>query len=196
MTLKTKISIFSLIMFISLVSVGFASWTIATPEQSQTSSPSVITSESSIDSSKYVTTVETTNFTYYSNGFTTDGGDIVDNGTLTIKLNVSTNCLKFKFKLKFSDAINKDINDKNIFTSITYKVKSESSEIALAEGSVTEFEFEFDWSKLSSNNIIISFTFNKDHNDFYEDVYKPILKENINIFSYNITVTDVIQVDE
>ena len=34
------------------------------------------------------------------------------------------------------------------------------------------------------------------HNDFYEDVYKPILKENINIFSYNITVTDVIQVDE
>ena len=101
MTIKTKISFLAFIMFLSLISIGFASWTLSKPEMNQTSDNSPISAEEAINSSKYVTKLDSTNFTYFPNGFTSSEGEIIDSGTLSIKFNVSSQCLKFKFKLVF-----------------------------------------------------------------------------------------------
>ena len=193
MTLKTKFSIFAFIMFLSLISMGFASWTIShTVSEPQMTSYS-ITSEEAINSSKYVTKLDSINFTYFPNGFTSSEGEIIDSGTLTIKFNVSSQCLKFKFKLGFNELINKDI-DNTVFDSISYKVTNEDGSDILLQGNDTEFEF--DLSSLSNNIIVISFTFVQNKEDFYNKVYEPILKGNENIFSYNITVTDIEEVEK
>ena len=163
MTIKTKISFLAFIMFLSLISIGFASWTLSKPEMNQTSDNSPISAEEAINSSTYVTKLDSTNFTYFPNGFTSSEGEIIDSGTLTIKFNVSSQCLKFKFKLGFNELINKDL-DNTVFDSISYKVTNEDGSDILLQGNETEFEF--DSSSLSNNIIVISYTFVQNNEDF------------------------------
>lgn len=188
MTLKSKISIFTFIMFLSLISIGFASWTIATPEQNKTTDNSPITAEDAINSYEHVSIVSSTNFTYFSNSFTNADGELTDSGNVTIKLNIKKTCKSLSFELKFSSDISAEMT---IFDSITYS--TDNSGIPSGTGTKIEIE-DLDFGSNESIEVEFTFVFTKATN-FKEDVYS-VLKDNTNIFAVSLTVNELNPVEE
>lgn len=195
MTIKSKISILTFIMFLSLISIGFASWTIATPEQNKTSDNSPITAEDTIDSFEHLEIVESTNFTYFANGFTTADGTITDSGTMTVKLKfISTNLSKFTLELKFDSAIDADFKK---FDSITYSISNSTYEEKTVSGEGT-IVIDIERSKITpdaENCFTLTFVFNENHDTFKSDIYSVLEVLNTNkeqnIFAVSLTVTEL-----
>ena len=81
MSLKSKITMFAIIMYLSLICVGFASWTLSVDTKDAVSSDNVITSETIINSNDEITIGKVTNFKYFNNGFI-DENDIENRNSI------------------------------------------------------------------------------------------------------------------
>lgn len=93
--MKKRINYYVLLLFasLSLISIGFASWSISNPEPSQNASSSgLVSSEGIINASDYITTT-ITNFEYFNTGFIVrdESADMVslsNEGILSIKVSI------------------------------------------------------------------------------------------------------------
>ena len=147
MTKKFMISLIALLSSISLVSIGFASWTIAAGNNSISGT---ITAEDVMYTDHYVTITKAKPLTYCSLGFVNPDNQsvIVNKGVLD--LNIQLKNLK-EFKTKFSTSTS-NINSLGVDISLSYESQgtyqylfntNSSNELVFDEGKITTTDTTF-----------------------------------------------------
>ena len=99
MSKKPKILVAMLFMYVSLICVGFASWTISnngSGSGSSSASASII-ADDVINSSEIVNISDFTVFDYFKNGFVNNDGYITASGNITAKLTLMIDKCKTVF---------------------------------------------------------------------------------------------------
>ena len=97
MKTNVKLIIIALIGCITLISVGFAAWTVTKPLDKYEGSFDVIVFES-MDNAKYIEIADSTVFDYYNTGFVENDDTITKTGNITVSFNLKINDYKDSFK--------------------------------------------------------------------------------------------------
>lgn len=98
MKTNIKLIIIALIGCITLISVGFAAWTVTKPLDKYEDNFDVIVFES-MDNAKYIEIAQSTVFDYYNTGFVEDDNvTISQTGEITVSFNLKVNDYKKSFK--------------------------------------------------------------------------------------------------
>ncbi len=126
--MKKRINYYVLLLFasLSLISIGFASWSISNPEPSQNASSSgLVSSEGIINASDYITTT-ITNFEYFNTGFI-----VRDEFNETVSLS-NEGILSIKVSIKDSTKFNSlNLTNPTLNITLYQKQKKEEGKISL-----------------------------------------------------------------
>lgn len=108
--LRIQYSIFIILAFLSIMSVGFASWVTAN-DSPISSIEGSIQVDDVIESNEYITNVSPTKLKFYKTGFVTNEGSISQTGTMSIELTIDIKKCKETFK---------DVTSLNLYFTTTY----------------------------------------------------------------------------
>ena len=90
MSVKSKITMLAIIMYLSLICVGFASWSISVePGDSQTGSNQIVT-QPVVNTSDAITVNSTQSFRYFNNGFISNENSLVYSATIEVNITIGT----------------------------------------------------------------------------------------------------------
>ncbi len=112
--LRIQYSIFIILAFLSIMSVGFASW-VTTTDSPISSIEGSIQVDDVIESNEYITNVSPTKLKFYKTGFVTNEGSISQTGTMSIELTIDIKKCKETFK---------DATSLNLYFTTTYSDNS------------------------------------------------------------------------
>lgn len=181
MSLKSKITMFAIIMYLSLICVGFASWTLSVDTKDAVSSDNVITSETVINSNDEITIGQVTNFKYFNNGFIDE-----ENFTLTYSAKITVELIVNKEKCA---EVSAELNINELisglaFDSITCVIDGSS------DNTVYGTKVTIDTSLMTSDTVTLVYTLNASKDTFISKVYTPLYtNQDKNIFSIELNVT-------
>lgn len=180
MSMKSKITMFAIIMYISLVCVGFASWTFSISTKDISTDNSVISAETIINTSDEITLGDVTTFKYFNNGFIDNDNKLSYVTTLEIDLTIDkSSCAEVTAELKINELIT-GLKFDNISCTI-----SGSSDTTTYGTKVT-----IDTTKLSSNEITLVYTLTANKETFIQNIFNPLFNnQDKNIFSIELNVT-------
>ena len=198
--LRIQCSILIILAFLSIISVGFASW-VTTTDSVISSVTGTIQVDDIIESNEYITKVEPTSLKYYKTGFVSNDGEITQTGTMSIALTINIDKCKSTFKnatsfnlyltTTYSDSFNLFNNSNDLPVNISIGDDNinqlVSNDIATNGNECTSKIVINDLSK-SEVVITIYFSFTNNKNTF-TDIYKS-LKESTFKYSAKITSND------
>lgn len=105
MSKKPKIIVAMFFMYVSLICVGFASWTIGggSGNPSSASANGLIETDDVINTDDYIDfNGEIEGFSFYQSGFLNENNEIVDNGSIIAHYNIDINSCKITFDSKIT----------------------------------------------------------------------------------------------
>lgn len=181
MSVKSKITMLAIIMYLSLICVGFASWSISVDSNDAVTSGDVISTESVINTSDAITVISTESFRYFNNGFISDEDTLVYSANIRVTISIDkSKCEEATAEIK----LNQDVIGLG-FDSISSVIEG-SSDTTTYESKVT-----IDVSKINTDEITIVFTLNSNKDDFTSKVFEPIYTygKTMNIFNIELNVT-------
>ena len=210
MSKKPKILAAMLFMYVSLICVGFASWTIS----GGGSNPSSATANGLIETDDVINTDdyidfngEIEGFSFYQSGFLNENNEIVDNGSIIAHYNIDINSCKMTFASKITVIVTLQYAagvsytaEQNIFknnnTSITAtasgnNIIKQSNE---KTDSTISIYIEYDLTQISASSLLLDINFDfvissiSDGTDpasgyFYKTVYPFLAKYKGKCFS-------------
>ena len=142
-------------MYVSLICVGFASWTISnngSGSGSSSASASII-ADDVINSSEIVNISDFTVFDYFKNGFVNNDGYITASGNITAKLTLNIEKCKSMFAGRDNLKVVVSLSRSNLLTLVGDYTKISVS--ATVGGTAVTPTFELD-----TNTLLIAFTIN------------------------------------
>lgn len=210
MSKKPKILAAMLFMYVSLICVGFASWTISNGSSGNNSIDGSIVVDNVINTSDVlVMTNKTRMFDYYNSGFVENDGTITLKGSIFLEYTLDIN----ECKTVFNDDTNLEIyvdvkhpsdalypnntflgffGDTKITSTATLKLNIKNTEINynLGKSVITFSNFKTIQDSSVTIGITITFTVNDDENHTYfkNNVY-PFLKNNDKCFVVTTKLT-------
>lgn len=210
MSKKPKILAAMLFMYVSLICVGFASWTISGggSHPSSASANGLIETDDVINTDDYIDFKgEIEGFSFYQSGFLNENNEIVDNGSIIAHYNIDINSCKITFASKITVIVTLQYAvgvsytaEQNIFknnnTSITAtasgnNIIKQSNE---KTDSTISIYIEYDLTQISSSSLLLDINFDfvissiSDGTDpangyFYKTVYPFLAKYKGKCFS-------------
>ena len=186
--LRIQCSILIILAFLSIISVGFASW--VTINDSDITIKGSIVVDNVLDSNNYITCDKMKIFKYFKTGFVSDDNKIVETGSISFDLVINNKTCKEKFKNEQNLEISLQLesNNLNLFHSdiISMEVKkndvtqnpllSFDSNICVLPITISNFQNESDNITL---HIEYLFTI-LDKKGFSNEVYPKLITDNFN----------------
>ena len=186
MTKKFMISVIAILSSISLVSIGFASWTIAS---GNSTIGGIITAEDVMYTDHYVTITKAKPLTYCSKGFVNpdNQSEILNKGSLD--LNVTLRNLK-EFKTKFSTSTSK-IDSLGVDINLSYEQQGTYQYLFNTDSSK---ELVFDQGKITSSDssFTLPTTYTKNTAQYTSSSFIPLnglLNGSRDTYTFNVKYT-------
>ena len=181
MSVKSKITVLAFIIYISLICVGFASWTLTADTKDVFVDNNVVTSETIINTSDEITVGNVKNFKYFNNGFINETDNtLCYTAKVSVELTINKDkCAEVTAELKINDLISG-----LVFDSIT----------CVIEGSTDTLEYgskvTIDTTKMETNTVTLIYTLTTNKDTFITNVYTPLYNNSDkNIFSIELNVS-------
>ncbi len=194
MTLKTKMSLLVFLTSISIVSVGFSSWSITAETTAELNGN--IKVDNVLELNNTASIVSSTAFEYFDTGFR--NGDIISN-TATISYNVSisidecistftSRIIDVSILLKYKDGITSTLDMFDYLSTI--KVNGTNVTSSTLKTYSVEFYKTYDISTYTEDILLsIEYTFNTSSTNFYEDIFPYLMNDNIS-FCMDLSLTE------
>mgnify|MGYP004561749877 FL=1 len=198
--LRIQYSIFIILAFLSIMSVGFASWVTANDSSFEINGSIIVDDVRS--NNEYLECDETQIevFEFFKTGFVSNDGEIIDTGEIYIPFTVKVNNCRDEFKnsSKLEIVLNFTTTNMNLFVNdplnMSIVLKNNNDEIIKTIASTKDGLLSFEISGLQtiSNNIdyklYYQFTKNEIEKTFKDDVYPELLKDGFT-FQLNAKIT-------
>lgn len=176
MSKKPKILAAMLFMYVSLICVGFASWTIS----GGGSNPSSATANGLIETDDVINTDdyidfngEIEGFSFYQSGFLNENDEIVDNGSIIAHYNIDINSCKMTFASKITVIVTLQYAvgvsytaEQNIFKNNNTSITATASGNNIINQSIEKTDstisiyIEYDLTQISASSLLLDIDFN------------------------------------
>lgn len=176
MSKKPKILAAMLFMYVSLICVGFASWTIS----GGGSNPSSATANGLIETDDVINTDdyidfngEIEGFSFYQSGFLNENNEIVDNGSIISHYNIDINSCKITFASKITVIVTLQYAvgvsytaEQNIFKNNNTSITAIASGNNIINQSIEKTDstisiyIEYDLTQISASSLLLDIDFN------------------------------------
>ena len=200
-SMRLKYYIVILLACSSLISVGFASWVIGIPTQTELSG--MIEVEDVIKSSDYITCSpsDITTFSYFKTGFVNANNEITNVGTISANVAINVESCKNKFSranaLEVNFVLNQDnliafSSESNMRYSVIVKIgDNEISSITTSNNSMCLTSFVINnLQTLTENvNVTVIYTFEILNQDYFANNVFPIIDDNGFEFTFSAKLT-------
>ncbi|MBQ4060944.1 MAG: hypothetical protein IJD46_02835 [Bacilli bacterium] len=197
MTLKTKMSLLLFLTSISIVSIGFSSWSITAETVAEAKGN--IEVDNVIVQNNAASVISSTAFEYFDTGFR-DGNTITNTATITYNVSLdldecknylTSSNIELVIELSYKDGITSELD---FIYDYLKEVKINNSIITLKNYETNSVEVikEFNLDDYSENIAILieyTFSYNEQNTNFYEDIFPYLYNDKIS-FSMNLTVKE------
>lgn len=180
MSLKFKINMFAIIMYLSLICVGFASWTLSVKNIELSTDTNVVSSENIINTSEEITINKVSSFKYFNNGFISNDNTLTHTANVIVELTINRDiCKEVTVDFKINDLITN-----LVFDSISCEIEGTTDE------TVYSSFVTIDTTKLAKDEVKLIFTLKANKDTFVDKVYNPLINNtDKNIFYLELNVT-------
>lgn len=210
MSKKPKILAAMLFMYVSLICVGFASWTISVvgSNPSSASANGLIETDDVINTDDYINFKgEIEGFSFYQSGFLNKNDEIVDNGSIISHYNIDINSCKITFDSKITVIVTLHYAagvsctaEQNMFKNDNISITAKATGDSIINQSIEKGDFsislyiDYDLTQISASSLLLDINFDfvissiSDGTDpangyFYKTVYPFLSKYKGKCFS-------------